>query len=104
VLDNLNTHTAGSLYEAFDPAKAHGLAERLEIHHIPKHGFWPNIAEIELAVLTRQCLDRRIENLDVLNRELATWQRATNADQRQVHWHFTANDAHIRLRPLYPEY
>jgi hypothetical protein len=103
VMDNLNTHTLGSLYEAFEPAKARALAQRLEIHHTPKHGSWLNIAEIELSALTRQCLDRRIDDLDTLNTELAAWQAATNADQRQVNWHFTTRDARTRLRHLYPE-
>src|SRR5204862_1842263 len=103
VMDNLNTHSMGSLYEAFDPAKARALAERLEIHHTPKHGSWLNIAEIELSALTRQCLDRRIDDLDDLNTELAAWQNAVNNDQRQVHWHFTTSDARTRLRHLYPE-
>jgi hypothetical protein len=102
VMDNLNTHTIGSLYEAFEPAKARALAQRLEIHHTPRHGSWLNIAEIELSALTRQCLDRRIDNIDVLNAELAAWQNATNTDQRQVQWHFTTSDARIRLRHLYP--
>jgi hypothetical protein len=104
VMDNLNTHSIGSLHEAFDPAKAFDLAQRLEIHHTPKHGSWLNIAEIELSALTRQCLDRRIADLDVLNTELAAWQHATNADQRQVNWHFTTSDARTKLRHLYPEY
>jgi hypothetical protein len=104
VMDNLNTHTLGSLYEAFEPVKARRLAARLEIHHTPKHGSWLNIAEIELAALTRQCLDRRIEDLDVLNHELTAWQDTVNADQRQVNWHFTTSDARIKLRHLYPEY
>jgi hypothetical protein len=104
VMDNLNTHTTGSLYEAFEPAKARELAQRPEIHHTPTHGSWLNIAEIELSALTRQCLDRRIDDLAVLNTELAAWQKATNADQRQVHWHFTTNDARTRLRLLYPEH
>jgi len=103
VMDNLNTHTTGSLYEAFEPAKAHALAQRLEIHHTPKHGSWLNIAEIELSALTRQCLDRRIEDLRVLNTELGAWQDAVNADQRQVDWHFTTSDARTRLRHLYPD-
>ena len=102
VMDNLNTHTLGSLYEAFEPTKARALAERLEIHHTPKHGPWLNIAEIELSALTRQCLDRRIDNLDTLNTELAAWQHATNTDQRQVQWQFTTADAQIKLRHLYP--
>jgi hypothetical protein len=102
VMDNLNTHTIGSLYEAFDAAKARTLAQRLEIHYTPKHGSWLNIAEIELSALTRQCLDRRIDDLDILNTELAAWQDATNADQRQIQWHFTTSDARTRLRHLYP--
>jgi hypothetical protein len=104
VMDNLNTHNTGSLYQAFEPAKAFALAQRLEIHYTPKHGSWLNIAEIELSALTRQCLDRRIDDLDVLNTELAAWQAATNADQRQVNWQFTTDDARIKLRHLYPEH
>jgi hypothetical protein len=103
VMDNLNTHTLGSLYEAFKPAKARALAERLEIHYTPRHGSWLNIAEIELSRLTRQCLDRRIDDLAVLNTELAAWQTATNADHRQVDWQFTTTDARIKLRHLYPD-
>ena len=103
VMDNLNTHTLGSLYEAFEPAKARALAQRLEIHYTPKHGSWLNIAEIELSALTRQCLDRRIDDIDILNTELAAWQSAINTDQRQVQWHFTTSDARTRLRHLYPE-
>jgi len=102
VMDNLNTHGIASLYEAFAPAEAHALAQRLEIHHTPKHGSWLNIAEIELSALTRQCLDRRISDLAVLNTELAAWQTATNADQRQVDWQFTTDDARVKLRQLYP--
>jgi hypothetical protein len=102
VMDNLNTHTLGSLYETFSPAKARALARRLEIHYTPKHGSWLNIAEIELSALTRQCLDRRVHNLQALNTELAAWQEATNAEQRQVNWHFTTSDARTRLRHLYP--
>jgi hypothetical protein len=103
VMDNLNTHSIGSLYEAFDPAKARAFAERLEIHHTPKHGSWLNVAEIELSALTRQCLDRRIPDLDTLNTELTAWQTATNTNQRQVNWHFTTSDARTRLRHLYPD-
>jgi hypothetical protein len=102
VMDNLNTHGIASLYEAFPPEQAHALAQRLEIHHTPKHGSWLNIAEIELSALTRQCLDRRISDLDVLNTELTAWQAATNADQRQVDWQFTTDDARVKLRHLYP--
>jgi len=104
VMDNLNTHNIASLYEAFEPAEAFALAQRLQIHHTPKHGSWLNIAEIELSALTRQCLDRRISDLDILNTELAAWQAATNADQRQVDWQFTTEDARIKLRHLYPRY
>ena len=102
VMDNLNTHGIASLYEAFEPAEALALAQRLDIHHTPKHGSWLNIAEIELSALTGQCLDRRISDLHVLNTELAAWQHATNTDQRQVDWQFTTDDARIRLRHLYP--
>jgi hypothetical protein len=104
VMDNLNTHAIASLYEAFDPTTAFALAQRLEIHHTPKHGSWLNIAEIELSALTRQCLDRRIDDIKVLNTELTAWQQATNADQRQVQWHFTTDDARTRLRHLYPKH
>jgi hypothetical protein len=103
VMDNLNTHTIGSLYEAFPPEQAFALGQRMEIHYTPKHGSWLNIAEIELSALTGQCLDRRIDDLDVLNTELAAWQAATNADQRQVNWHFTNADARVKLRHLYPD-
>jgi recombinational DNA repair ATPase RecF len=92
------------LYEAFAPGTAFALAQRLEIHHTPKHGSWLNVAEIELSVVTRQCLDRRIDTLDALNAELSAWQHATNADQRQVEWHFTTTDARTKLRHLYPHY
>ena len=102
VMDNLNTHGIGSLYEAFAPATAFALAQRLEIHHTPRHGSWLNIAEIELSALSRQCLDRRITDIDTLNTELAAWQHATNTDQRQVDWQFTTADARIKLRHLYP--
>jgi hypothetical protein len=102
VMDNLNTHSIASLYEAFLPEKAYALASRLEIHHTPKHGSWLNIAEIELSCLTKQCLGRRISQLDVLNTELTAWTTATNADERQVNWQFTSSDARIKLRHLYP--
>jgi hypothetical protein len=102
VMDNLNTHGIGSLYEAFDPETAFALAQRLEIHHTPRHGSWLNIAEIELSALTRQCLDRRIDAPAPLNAELAAWQQQANSDQRQVQWHFTTGDARVKLRHLYP--
>ncbi len=102
-MDNLNTHTLGSLCEAFEPTRARALAERLEIHYTPKHSSWLNIAEIELSRLTRQCLDRRIDNLVLLNSELAAWQADANADERKATWQFTSNDACIKLRHPYPE-
>jgi hypothetical protein len=102
VMDNLNTHSIASLYQAFPPEKAYALAARLEIHHTPKHGSWLNIAEIELSCLTKQCLGRRIADLDILNGELYAWTRATNADERQVDWRFTSSEARIKLRHLYP--
>lgn len=104
VMDNLNTHTLGSLYEAFDAEQAQALANRLEIHYTPKHGSWLNIAEIELSALSRQCLSRRIPDIDTLNHELGRWQDTTNADQRPVNWQFTTTDARIKLRHLYPEH
>jgi hypothetical protein len=104
VMDNLNTHNIASLYEAFDCETAFALAQRLEIHHTPKHGSWLNIAEIELSALSRQCLDRRIDDIEALNTELAAWQADVNADHRQVNWHFTTNDARIKLRHLYPKH
>jgi hypothetical protein len=94
---------AGSLYEAFEPAKARALTERLELHYTPKHGSWLNIAEIGLSRLTGQCPGRRIDDLDLPNTELAAWQAATNDDQRQVDWQFTATGARIKLRHLYPQ-
>lgn len=102
VMDNLNTHAIASLYEAYAPDTAYALAGRLEIHHTPKHGSWLNIAEIELSCLTKQCLGRRIGDIDVLNTELDAWTQATNTDERQVDWRFTTADARIKLRHLYP--
>ncbi|MDH6630408.1 hypothetical protein M2271_008268 [Streptomyces sp. LBL] len=99
VMDNLNTHGIASLCEAFEPQEAFALAQRLEIHHTPKHGSWLNIAEIELSALTRQCLDRRISDLDILNTELSAWQNATNTDQRQVNCPPTARPGCRRPGP-----
>jgi hypothetical protein len=103
VMDNLNTHGIASLYDAFAPAEAFALAQRLEIHHTPKHGSWLNIAEIELSALSRQCLDRRISDLDTPNTELTAWQQAINSEQRKVRWQFTTDDARVKLRHLYPK-
>jgi hypothetical protein len=102
VMDNLNTHKPAALYEAFEPAVARALLERLEIHHTPKHGSWLNMAEIELSVLSRQCLNRRIPDLDTLTGEVAAWEQARNADPRPVNWRFTTPDARIKLKRLYP--
>lgn len=102
VCDNLNTHKIGSLYEAFSPEEARRLARRLEIHHTPKHGSWLNIAEIELSALTRQCLDRRIPNLETLRDETEAWEGRRNGSNKGVDWRFTAKDARIRLKRLYP--
>ena len=103
VVDNLNTHNTSSLYEAFVPAEAFALAQRLDIHYTPKHGSWLNIAEIELSALGRQCLgNRRIGNLEKLNSELIFLHTDRNAHQKSVHWHFTTNDARVKLRYLYP--
>jgi len=102
VMDNLNVHTISSLYEAFPPHEARELARRLEIHYTPKHGSWLNIAEIELSFLSRQCLDRRIDLLDVLNENLMAWENNRNSTQKSVDWQFTAEDARIKLKKLYP--
>ena len=103
VMDNLNTHTIASLYEAFTPDEALRLAKRLEIHHTPKHGSWLNIAEIELSVMTSQCLKRRISNLDDLNEQLSVWESSRNSSQKNIEWHFTTLDARSKLRWLYPK-
>ena len=102
VMDNLNTHHPSSLYEAFDPAEALRIAQRLEIHYTPKHGSWLNIAEIELGVLARQRLDRRIPDREVLTKESGAWQERRNRDGIRVDWRFTAQDARIKLKSLYP--
>ena len=102
VMDNLNTHKPAALYEAFEPALARALLERLEIHHTPKHGSWLNMAEIELSVLSRQCLNRRIPDAATLAREVTSWQQTRNADPRPVNWRFTTADARIKLKRLYP--
>jgi hypothetical protein len=102
VMDNLNTHTPASLYEAFPPAKAKRLADKLEIHYTPKHGSWLDMAEIELSVLARQCLDRRLPDVETLTREVAAWEEARNSAGMTVHWQFTTEQARIKLRKLYP--
>ena len=98
MMDNLNTHHPASLYEAFEPAEARRIAERLEIHYTPKHGSWLNMAEIELGVLARQCLNRRIPDQGVLRRETGAWQQQRNRDTIRVDWRFTTADARIKLK------
>jgi hypothetical protein len=102
VLDNLNTHTPAALYEAFPPAEAKRLADKLELHYTPKHGSWLNIAEIELSVLSRQCLERRMPDFPTLQTEVAAWQEPRNTAGDPVDWRFTTADARIRLKRLYP--
>jgi hypothetical protein len=100
--DNLNTHAPSSLYEAFPPAEARRLVERFEWHYTPKHGSWLNLAESELAVLSSQCLDRRIDDRDMLAREVAAWLSRRNTHHAKANWRFTTEDARIKLKSLYP--
>ena len=102
VMDNLNTHKLASLYEAFEPAEARRIADLLEIHYTPKHGSWLNMAEIELSVLHRQCLNGRIPDRDALITSTTAWQNRRNDAQSSVHWRFTTDDARIKLHRLYP--
>lgn len=102
VLDQLNTHGVASLYAAYPPAEARRLAQKLEIHHTPKHGSWLNMAELELSVLARQCLEDRMDSQAYLAQQVAAWQQARNAAARRVSWRFTTADARIKLQRLYP--
>jgi hypothetical protein len=102
VTDNLNTHTPACLYEAFPPEQARRIAERLEWHYTPKHGSWLNMAEIELSVLARQCLDRRLDSAEELRQEVKAWQDKRNERGVVVQWRFTTADARIKLHKLYP--
>ena len=102
--DNLNTHTPAALYQAFSPEKARRLAKRLEFHYTPKHGSWLNIAEIELSILSKQCLQVRIPDLQTLKKQTKAWERDRNQKHRVVNWRFTTDDARIKLKKLYPEY
>ncbi len=104
VCDNLNTHTTAALYEAFPAEQARALAQRLEIHYTPVHGSWLNVAEIELSVLAKQCLDRRIGSAEELRREVAAWVRERNTAACGVTWRFKTADARVRLRHLYPQF
>jgi transposase len=102
VMDNLNTHSAGSFYEAFEPAEARRLAGRLEIHYTPKHGSWLNMAELELSALGRQCLGERTEDKPTLAREVAAWEADRNRRNVKADWKFTTADARVKLKRLYP--
>ena len=102
VQDNLNTHSPASLYEAFEPTEAKRLADRFEWHYTPKHGSWLNMAEIELSILDRQCLSRRIDNVNDLRREAKAWEAPRDAAATKANWQFTTADARIKLRRLYP--
>lgn len=102
VTDNLNTHTAACLYEAFAPEEARRIAQKIEWHYTPEHGSWLNMAETELSVLSRQCLNRRIGDAATLAREVAVWQEQRNQAQATIRWQFTTSDARIKLRQLYP--
>jgi hypothetical protein len=102
VMDNLNTHKVASLYEAFAPAEARRILEKLEIHHTPKHGSWLNMAEIELSVLQRQCLTARIPDQATLRNKVMAWEQRRNTHGATVHWRFTTADARIKLHRLYP--
>ncbi len=102
VMDNLSTHKPGSLYEAFPPSKAKALWDRFEFVYTPKHGSWLNMAEIELNVLTGQCLNRRIDDIEVVSREVRAWQEHRNNKNAKVNWQFATEDARIKLSRLYP--
>lgn len=102
MLDNLNTHDFSALYETFEPEGAWRIREKIEIHYTPKHGSWLNMAEIELAVLSGQCLDRRIGEEEMLRQEVAAWEAERNAKPVKVNWRFTAADARIKLKRFYP--
>jgi len=104
VMDNLNTHSLGSLYEAYAPEEARRLAERFEVHYTPKHGSWLDMAEIELGVLKRQCLSGRIETLEEMTEEVKAWEFERNTKCLTVNWQFTTADARVKLRRLYPQF
>lgn len=102
ILDNLNTHGPGALYEAFEPEEARRLVGKLEFHYTPKHGSWLNMAEIELSILQRQCLNRRIADEATLKREVAAWEQQRNEAQETIDWRFSITDAREKLKRLYP--
>ncbi len=102
VMDNLNTHKKASLYEAFEPAEAKRIADKLEIHYSPKHGSWLNMAEIEMSVMSRQCLSERMDNVGRLDAEASAWAERRNGKNSKVDWRFATADARIKLKKLYP--
>ena len=102
VMDNLNTHNAASLYEAFEPSQARRLAEKLEIHHTPKHGSWLDMAEIELSILSRQCMNDYFESREQLEERIVPWERSRNERHVGINWRFTTADAPTKLKRLYP--
>jgi transposase len=102
VLDNLSTHSPAALYQTFPPAEARRLVKRLEFHYTPKHGSWLNMAELEFAILSRQCLGRRLPDQTVLQREITVWEADRNRTRAKANWHFTTTQAHSKLRRLYP--
>lgn len=104
VMDNLSTHTMGALYEAFPASEARRIASRIEIHYTPKHGSWLNVAEIEIASLEKQCLDRRIPEFDTLRREGKAWEESRNAECVKVNWQYSTSDARTKLKRLYPKF
>lgn len=104
IMDNLNTHALSSLYKAFPAPEARRIAKKLEIHYTPKHGSWLNIAEIELNVMTRQCLSRRIGDIGLLRQERAAWESERNEHTSCIQWQFTTNNARIKLMSLYPKF
>ena len=103
VIDNLNTHKPSSLYKKYKPEEARRIIRKLEIHYTPKHGIWLDIAEIELNIMTRQCLNRRIDSIEKLTSELAVWEKERNENHSKVNWHFRTKDARVKLIFLYPE-
>jgi transposase len=104
VMDNLNTHTPASLYEAFCPEEARRIAQKLEIHYTPKHGSWLNMAEIELSVLSRQCLERRVPDFETLQAEARAWQDRRDEKGVKIDWRFTTENARVKLKRLYPSF
>ncbi len=102
IQDNLNTHVPAALCKAFEPAEARRILNQLELHYTPKHGSWLNMAEIDLSILARQCLERRIPDKQTLAQEVAAWEQERNAQGHRIDWRFTTQDARIKLKRLYP--